>query len=134
MIYSFIDFSLTISIFLFIIFLPRQLNALSLYLLLNSLLEILFISSSFKLVIISNEKNIGTGLSRNNGLDIATGKYITFVDNDDYIDENYLQYLYNIAINQNVDFAACGVDMAYDNGTIDESIKFFNIYIFKQSF
>ena len=74
--------------------------------------------ASFKLVIISNEKNIGTGLSRNNGLDIATGKYITFVDNDDYIDENYLQYLYNIAINQNVDFAACGVDMAYDNGIL----------------
>ena len=34
--------------------------------------------------IIWNEKNLHIGLSRNKGLEIATGEYIAFSDNDDY--------------------------------------------------
>ena len=32
-----------------------------------------------------HQKNQGLGLARNTGLEIATGKYVTFVDSDDYI-------------------------------------------------
>ena len=39
---------------------------------------------------IINKKNEGATKSRNLGIDIAQGKFITFIDADDYIDENYI--------------------------------------------
>lgn len=45
-----------------------------------------------------HQKNRGTAAARNTGLKLAAGEYITFVDNDDWIHPQYLEYLYN-AIN-----------------------------------
>ncbi len=41
-------------------------------------------NSNKKIRIIVNEKNIGAGLSRNKGISLAQGKYIGFLDADDY--------------------------------------------------
>lgn len=41
-----------------------------------------------KIVVINNEENLGPAGSRNKGLAKAKGKFIGFVDADDYIDEN----------------------------------------------
>lgn len=35
--------------------------------------------------VIHNEKNVGQGLSRNVGIEVATGDYLAFVDADDYV-------------------------------------------------
>ena len=43
--------------------------------------------------IIHHEKNRGLSAARNSGLDCATGKYILFVDSDDYLLEKSLEYL-----------------------------------------
>lgn len=40
---------------------------------------------------IINQKNHGVAYTRNLGIKKAIGKYIMFIDNDDYIDENYLE-------------------------------------------
>lgn len=40
-----------------------------------------------------HKENGGLSSARNYGLDRAEGEYITFVDSDDYISENYLSYL-----------------------------------------
>lgn len=40
---------------------------------------------------IINQKNQGVGNAKNNGLKIARGKYILFVDSDDYIDKSLIQ-------------------------------------------
>lgn len=37
------------------------------------------------------QNNQGIGLTRNNGLKKATGEYIMFIDNDDYIDSDYIE-------------------------------------------
>ena len=47
-------------------------------------------SNLCKAIYIQNERNVGIHKSRINGLEIATGKYIVFLDQDDYIYHNYM--------------------------------------------
>ena len=44
-----------------------------------------------RIKLIKNEINVGAAITRNNGLEIATGEYIYFIDSDDWIDDDYLE-------------------------------------------
>ena len=48
-----------------------------------------------KRVIYINQNNIGVSRTRQKGINISKGEYLTFIDSDDYIDKNYLLNLYN---------------------------------------
>lgn len=47
-----------------------------------------------RIKLVSNEKNIGLSASRNKGIEISKGKYIAFVDSDDYLTKKYVEQLY----------------------------------------
>ena len=52
-----------------------------------------------------HKENGGVSSARNAGLDVAQGKYITFVDSDDWVAENYLQVLVSAMENNDVQLA-----------------------------
>ena len=64
---------------------------------------------------IINQENKGSPLARNEGLKIANGKYIGFVDSDDYIDKNYYELLFNNAEKHNAEIARCSYYYKYKN-------------------
>lgn len=56
-----------------------------------------------------HKQNEGAGMARNSALKIATGKYIGFVDSDDYVDKNMFKTLYEKAEEYNSDLIMSGV-------------------------
>lgn len=56
---------------------------------------------------VRHKENGGQSSARNVGLDLATGKYIGFVDSDDWIHEDMYNKLINHAINLDSDVVAC---------------------------
>ena len=58
--------------------------------------------------------NGGASSARNLGLDNAQGKYITFIDEDDWVDENHLEVLINNTKENNSDMAVSSIKK-FDN-------------------
>lgn len=79
--------------------------------------------------------NISRG--RNVGLDEATGEYVAFVDDDDECTKDFLEFLYNLIIENDADVAICGTSLKYfdeklvmDNETAIETLlwrKYYNV-------
>lgn len=53
------------------------------------------------------ETQRGIGLARNIALNYSTGKYIAFIDSDDFIDKDMLSRMYGKAIKFNADLVMC---------------------------
>lgn len=54
-----------------------------------------------------HQKNCGLSRARNIGMDNASGKYLMFVDSDDYIAPNMAECLYKSITKDNCDIVAC---------------------------
>lgn len=64
-----------------------------------------------RIVFINNEKNMGTSYSRNKALSVARGKYIFFLDADDYLDCYALEHYYNELNGKDADMCFIGFEM-----------------------
>lgn len=68
-----------------------------------------------------HKRNEGLGYARNSGLEIANGKYIAFIDSDDYIDLKMFEDLYRYAEENKCEMALC-----YGNKRVNEHGKVFS--------
>ena len=50
-------------------------------------------AAEYKNILLLKQKNSGVSAARNAGIERASGNYITFVDSDDYVSENYFSAL-----------------------------------------
>lgn len=67
-----------------------------------------------------HKKNGGLSDARNAGLAIAKGEYITFIDSDDYVAENYISRLYDALRQKGASIAICGIQLVDENRIVTE--------------
>lgn len=107
-----------------------------------------------RIKIITNKKNLGVSAARNSGLKSATGKYIHFMDADDFLDSDYYEKMYENITRMHADMACSGFssNTKFTSGikykhqillkTIKQKVKKTNVltdgyiwrYLFKKSF
>lgn len=74
------------------------------------------LSHRFKNICIHNQENQGLSVARNNGLKVATGTYVWFVDSDDSIEKNCLKGIVE-ALSNNIDILQIQYQNVYEDGT-----------------
>ena len=75
------------------------------------------------------KKNGGVSSARDAGLDIMSGKYLTFVDPDDYIEKDMVKKLYEWVKEYEADISICGVIDNDENYNILRRTKGKNILV-----
>lgn len=70
-----------------------------------------------RIIIVNNEKNLGAGFSRNMGMQVAKGEYLSILDADDFFDLQMLESVYNQCISENADISI------YDYANYDNDSK-----------
>lgn len=75
-------------------------------------------AAQYEQVRVIHQQNKGLSGARNTGIKAARGKYICFVDSDDYIEPDCFGSLINKAENDSLDILQFGLQIVYDNRTI----------------
>lgn len=68
-----------------------------------------YASKDSRIIVIDNADNSGAAQSRNNGIEVATGKYLCFVDADDFIEPDYLEMFSEVLAVHEYGYLKCGV-------------------------
>ena len=69
-------------------------------------------------IVVLHQKNGGQANARNHALDVCRGNYVTFLDSDDFLHQDYLKHLLDIGKKYDADIVQCD----YQRG---QSLQFF---------
>ena len=67
-----------------------------------------------------HQSNAGVSSARNTALNLANGSFVTFIDSDDYVSNNYIDLLLKPLISDAVDFTCCQINDII-NGKISQT-------------
>lgn len=70
----------------------------------------------YKGITVIHKKNEGVAKARNTGKEYVRGEYFCFIDSDDFITENYIQVLFDLAEKYGADIACCGYKYIWPDG------------------
>lgn len=84
-----------------------------------------------RIKIIKNPTNSGAGPSRNAGIREASGEYLSFIDSDDYIEDDFLETLFLLAAKEDLDIVKGTCIMKNMDGSIVPSRQDLNDIIKK---
>ena len=73
----------------------------------NSLALCNKLSKEDRRIVVCSQSNQGAGAARNKGLQVARGRYIAFVDSDDYVSQYYLENMYLALLSGPYDIVQC---------------------------
>lgn len=88
-------------------------------------------------IIYKKIKNSGVSIARNEGIKLSKGKYLIFIDADDFIDEFMLEKLYEKIEYLDIDLVMCGMHEIFENEkkiqiTNKKEIIKMNLYEYKE--
>lgn len=68
-----------------------------------------------------HKENDGQANARNSGLEIMTGDYVLYVDSDDFVEPDMIEFLYTLITESNADISRCGFYLDYEEDGRTES-------------
>lgn len=84
-----------------------------------------------KRITIISQPNAGLSAARNTGIAHAKGKYINFIDSDDYIEPTMIEELYNLVIKEKAEISICDfIEESEDGIVLKEKISKNEIQIY----
>lgn len=67
---------------------------------------------------VMHKENAGLGYARNSGLEMAKGKFVTFIDSDDYVGVDHIKSMHDLIITTNTDTCIAGHTKVYATSLI----------------
>jgi len=86
-----------------------------------------------RIQVVNFKQNLGVSRGRNEGLKIAKGKYVSFIDADDTIEKTFIETLYNICETSSADIGIVNVNYYYES-KIKRPLKLENKIIQKDEY
>ncbi|MEQ2912128.1 glycosyltransferase family 2 protein [Butyricimonas faecihominis] len=78
----------------------------------------------FSQISLINQKNAGPATARNVGIDCASGKYISFVDADDYVECNMIEEMVRAAETSHAEMVICGYNQEHSGIIVKHEYKY----------
>ena len=69
-----------------------------------------------------SKENGGLSDARNFGIERASGNFLAFVDSDDYVSENMLQEMYDLAIKNEAELVICNLQKVDEHGNVTQKL------------
>lgn len=90
---------------------------------------------TYENIIYINQANQGASIARNNGIDRSKGTYITFIDIDDEVKENYVDVLMKEISKEDIDLFMWGIEYQWINNNQINKVErvYYDSKVFEQN-